>query len=192
MANGKFTGKRKVFIDEYVKCLDKSKAARRAGYAYPGQEGHRLLKIAEIRDEVNRIITENTISPEEVLQQLTRMATFDMEDIFDFPGNAPIFNADKAMENGAMHIIEGFKITDKEMTIKLPSKQKALELMAKYHGLLADTLRVETWQDRAVEDIRNGVIVYQDLERKFDSELATELFGRAGVRVSLSETTGEN
>ena len=70
VTNGKFTGKRKVFIDEYVKCLDKSKAARRAGYAYPGQEGHRLLKIAEIRDEVNRIITENTISPEEVLQQL--------------------------------------------------------------------------------------------------------------------------
>ena len=117
------------------------------------------------------------------------MATLDIEDIYDFPGKIPIFNPDKARDNGAMHIIEGFKITDKEMTIKLPSKQKALELMAKYHGLLADTLNIKTWQDRAIQDIREGVIAYQDLEREFDSDLATELFRRAGVRVSLPENT---
>lgn len=194
MANGRFTAKEQRFINEYILCLNATKAALRAGYspktAY--SIGHNLLKKVEIKAEIARLIKENTISPEEVLQQITRMAVLDIEDIFDFPGNVPVFNADKARENGAMHIIEGFKITDKEMTIKLPSKQKALELMAKYHGLLADTLRVETWQDRAVEDIRNGVIVYEDLERKFDSDLATELFGRAGVRVSLPETTSES
>lgn len=187
MANGKLTPMRRKFVNEYIKCLDKSKAARRAGYAFPGQEGHRLLKIAEIRDEVDRIIKENTISPEEVLQQLTRMATLDVEDIYDFTANIPIFDANRARDNGAMNIIEGFKITDKEMTIRLPNKLKALELMAKYHGLLADTLKIETWQDRAIEDIRNGKITYQVLEKEFDSELATELFARAGIRVSLSE-----
>ena len=191
MANGKFTAKERKFINEYVKCLDAAKAARRAGYSVKTarQIGYENLTKPYIKDEVARLIKENTISPEEVLQQLTRMATLDIEDIYDFPGNVPIFNAEKARDNGAMHIIEGFKLTPNEMTIKLPSKQKALELMAKYHGLLADTLNIKTWQDRAIEDIRNGTIKYQDLEKEFDSDLATELFARAGVRVSLSEDT---
>jgi phage terminase small subunit len=188
MANG-FTPKQQRFIDEYVLCLNATKAAKRAGYSEKTSYsiGQRLLKDVEIKDAVDKIIKENTISPEEVLQQLTRMATFDIEDIYDFPGNAPIFNADKARENGAMQIIEGFKITDKEMTIKLPNKQKALELMARYHGLLAETLKVETWQDRAIQDIKNGVIEYSELVEAFDSELATQLFRAAGVRISLSE-----
>lgn len=50
-------------------------------------------------------------------------------------------------------------------------------------------LEVNTWQDRAIEDIRQGLISYQDLEKAFDSDLATQLFARAGVPVSLSEVT---
>jgi phage terminase small subunit len=139
MANG-FTAKQQKFINEYLLCLNATKAALRAGYSERtsyaiGQEN---LKKPEIKAEIDRIIKENTISPEEVLQQLTRMATLDMEDLYDFPGNIPIFDAEKARANGAMSIIDGFKITDKEMTIKFPNKQKALELMAKYHGLLTD------------------------------------------------------
>jgi phage terminase small subunit len=187
----KFTAKQRKFIDEYVLCLNATKAAIRAGYSEKTAKdiGCENLAKPNIKAEIARIIKENTISPEEVLQQLSRMATLDMEDMFDFPGNAPIFNADKARENGAMQIIDGFKITDKEMTIKLPSKQKALELMAKYHGLLIDTLKVETWQDRAVDDIRKGIIAYEDLAQEFDDDLATELFTRAGVPISLSEDT---
>jgi len=48
---------------------------------------------------------------------------------------------------------------------------------------------VISWQDRAIQDIKDGVINYQDLEQEFDSELATQLFARAGVRISLPETT---
>jgi hypothetical protein len=48
-------------------------------------------------------------------------------------------------------------------------------------------LSVATWQDRAIQDIKNGVIEYSELVEAFDSELATQLFRAAGVRISLSE-----
>jgi hypothetical protein len=47
--------------------------------------------------------------------------------------------------------------------------------------------KVETWEDRAIEDIRKGVIGFDDLQDAFDTDLATQLFARAGV--SISNTT---
>lgn len=48
------------------------------------------------------------------------------------------------------------------------------------------------WQDRAVEDIRNGVIppdAFDELVATFDYDLATQLFARAGVPVPLRKDT---
>ena len=47
--------------------------------------------------------------------------------------------------------------------------------------------KIETWQDRAIADIREGKIDYKDLADAFDTDLATQLFARAGVPVSYSE-----
>jgi phage terminase small subunit len=46
--------KRSKFIDEYLVDLNATQAAKRAGYAVPDREGHRLLKNAEIAAEVER------------------------------------------------------------------------------------------------------------------------------------------
>ena len=46
------------------------------------------------------------------------------------------------------------------------------------------------WQERAVEDIRNGVIppeAFDELAATFDYDLATQLFARAGVPVPLRQ-----
>ena len=50
----KLTGKRSAFVAAFVGEArgNATQAARIAGYAHPGQEGHRLLKIAEIADAV--------------------------------------------------------------------------------------------------------------------------------------------
>lgn len=48
------------------------------------------------------------------------------------------------------------------------------------------------WQDRAVEDIRSGVIppeAFDELAATFDYDLATQLFARAGVPVPLRKDT---
>ena len=44
------TYKRKVFVEEYLKCWNGAEAARRAGYAYPRREACRLLTNADIHD----------------------------------------------------------------------------------------------------------------------------------------------
>lgn len=49
------TGKRQTFVTEYLRTWNASEAARIAGYAHPGSDGHRLLKISEIAEEIQRI-----------------------------------------------------------------------------------------------------------------------------------------
>lgn len=48
------------------------------------------------------------------------------------------------------------------------------------------TVHIETWQDKAIEDIRNDRITFQELESLFDYDLATDLFARAGKSVQIS------
>ena len=50
-----------------------------------------------------------------------------------------------------------------------------------------ETIRIKSWQDKAIEDIQAGTIKYQDLEEAFDAELASQLFARAGVPVQVRE-----
>jgi len=45
-------------------------------------------------------------------------------------------------------------------------------------------IKVETWQDEYIKHIKAGEIEYMELERAFDSDLATELFRLAGVEVT--------
>ena len=71
------TNKRKVFIAEYLKCWNASEAARRAGYKYPGTEGHRLLKMAEIDERIQQVLDESAMSAHECLQLLSDIARGD-------------------------------------------------------------------------------------------------------------------
>jgi hypothetical protein len=67
--------------------------------------------------------------------------------------------------------------------IELHDSKDALKTIARIHGLLKDTLIVESWQDKAVEAIRNGQLTYEPLARRFGNERAQNLFIRAGVVV---------
>jgi hypothetical protein len=47
----------------------------------------------------------------------------------------------------------------------------------------SDKIKVEDWRSQVIADIKAGVIQYEVLEEAFDTDLATELFTAAGVRV---------
>ena len=55
------TDKRQVFVEEYLRTWNASEAARIAGYAHPGSDGHRLLKISEIAEEIQRNVSERGV-----------------------------------------------------------------------------------------------------------------------------------
>lgn len=74
------TTKRIKFVEEYLRCWNASEAARRAEYAYPGTEGHRLLQIAEIQEYIKVRLAEVAMSADEVLQRLADKARGDDRD----------------------------------------------------------------------------------------------------------------
>lgn len=63
---------------------------------------------------------------------------------------------------------------------------KAIDTRAKLLGLYTpQQLEVLTWEDRAVQDIKSGLIKWDDFVNEFgDKDLATRLFARAGISIS--------
>ena len=135
------TARRQAFVDEYLKCWNASEAARVAGYAAPGVEGHRLLKIAEISEEIQRRVTERAMSADEVLVRLAEQARGDMSDFVSFvPGiKLPFFDLAKAHEAGKFGLVKKLKYgKDGEVEFELYDAQAALVQLGKVHKLFTD------------------------------------------------------
>lgn len=64
---------------------NQTQAARIAGYAVPGQEGHRLLKFADVSDEVarRREAMCQAMGSDEIIARLSGMARADMSQFFE-------------------------------------------------------------------------------------------------------------
>ena len=144
------TGKRQAFVDEYLKCWNASEAARVAGYAVPGVEGHRLLKIAEISEEVQRRVSERAMSADEVLVRLAAQARGSMEDFVEVvPGvNVPLLRLDKAHAAGKFALVKKLKYTtDGGVEFELYDAQAALVQLGKVHKLFVDRQDVNATVD---------------------------------------------
>jgi phage terminase small subunit len=153
------TDKQKAFINEYFLCgYNATEAARRAGYK--GNDvtlasiGWENLRKPQIDALISERMREHTMSANEVLARLSQQARLSVEDFYDFPGGAPIFKPDRAKERGVLHLVKGFKITDKEFEIKFHDAQAALIQLGKYHALFTDKQEVSgsldiklTWPD---------------------------------------------
>ena len=135
------TGKRAVFVEEYLRTRNASEAARVAGYAHPGAEGYRLLKIAEIADEVSRRTSELAMSADEVLLRLADQARGNMADFVTFVEGVrvPILDLSKAERVGKMHLVKKLKYTaDGGVEFELYDAQAALVQLGKVHKLFTD------------------------------------------------------
>lgn len=190
------TPKQQKFISEYLQCLNATKAAINAGYSKNGARvrGSELLTNSNIQAEIQRGFSAIKMTPEEILARLADQARGDIGDLID--ESTMTVNWRKALEEGKTHLVKKVKqtiiTTDEQQTeileLELYDAQRALVNLGRTYALFADKLQVETWQDRAIEDIKRGVIIYDDLAREFDNELATELFTRAGVPIQIPET----
>lgn len=198
---GKLTGKQRRFVDEYVVCLNGTEAARRAGYdgddrvlAVIASQNLRKLSITRAIDEA---LKEFAMPANEVLAQLTDIGRGDIGDVL----NNGRIDLIEARRRGKSQLVKRFRekvttYTDKdgkdheqvETEIELYDRQSALNTLAKFHNIANNTqLTVVTWEDKAVQDIKDGKINYQDLADAFDPSLATQLFARAGVPVQIAE-----
>lgn len=139
------TAKRQAFVDAYLTTWNASEAARVAGYAAPGQQGHRLLKDVEIADEVQRRVSERAMSADEVLIRLADMARGSMDDFVSFrPGvKLPLLDLEKAHAAGKFGLVKKLKYTaDGAVEFELYDAQAALVQLGKAHKLFTDKQEV--------------------------------------------------
>lgn len=151
MVNGKLTNKQQIFVDEYLKSWNATDAARKAGYkgndktlSVVGSENLAKPNIAAIiESRLDASLKDSKITADETLQGLSDMATSDISDFVRVSGGLPIVDFEKAEKAGKLHLIKKLTMSDGKISFELYSKQRALETMAKHHGLLNTKIEID-------------------------------------------------
>jgi len=134
--------KRRVFVEEYLKCWNGSEAARQAGYAHPGSQAHRLLKNDEIQQLIRRRVNEKCMAADEVLLRLADMARADIRGLVSVREDNS-WNIDWETAEGKTHLIKSAREGKYGLTLELYDAQAALEKIGKVHGLFRDVQQIE-------------------------------------------------
>ena len=143
---------------------------RKAGYSYRRIAQHLDISLAQAYDDVKGGLAELHELADETAEELRTMETERL---------------DMAIK-GIMPFIEAGSAPHAQALVKIiAEKAKLLGLYApEQHDFI-------TWEDRAIDQIKRGELRYEDLVDGFDSNLATDLFTRAGVPVSVSQSESE-
>ena len=140
-------GKRRAFVDFYLaNGFNATKAAEAAGYATPGQEGHRLLKNAEIEAEIAARTAILAMTADETLRRLAARARVSIADFYDVDddGNL-VLNLRRARDSGKLDLIDGITYDRRgNLILKLPDRAEALAQIGRNLGLWVDRVQQDT------------------------------------------------
>lgn len=155
MAYEDLTGKRKLFVDHYLgqaNC-NKSEAARLAGYACPGSEGHRLYKDTDIREAIEERLREVAIGADEILARLSEQARADMADFVSVEeGGGFRITLEAAERAGKLRLVKKIGFDQKgRPLLELHDSQSALLAMAKRYRLFPDRQELTGADGRPVQ-----------------------------------------
>jgi phage terminase small subunit len=159
--------KRRVFVEEYLRTWNASEAARRAGYAHPGSQGHRLLKTVEVEAEIQRRLNELKMGADEVLIRLSEMARADISEFITPSGG---IDWAKVREQG--YLVKKVRHNfGKNSEIELHDAQSALQLIGKHHKLFTESIEVIDKAPRFTAD------EMEQADRELDGWIETESSG---------------
>jgi phage terminase small subunit len=144
-------------VDEYLKDLDISATAQRAGVSY--QTTYNALHLAKVKAEVLRRQREraerSAIDGDRVLVELARIGFSDIGDVMDWktvkrPKKGGGFTEEtivrikdlKSLTPAARAAIAEIKPTKYGLHVKFHNKQAALDSMAKHLGLYSDEVKL--------------------------------------------------
>ena len=151
-----FTGKQRAFIEQYLRTLNGTEAARLAGYKGDdnslGVTAYGNLRKPKIRSEIDRRMSELTMQANEVIYRLHDHAKASLESFIQFNNNGTFWvDIDKARNAGVLHLAKEIKqdkrvYTDKDgntettyrTEVKIHDSQAALDKLARYYGLFVD------------------------------------------------------
>lgn len=132
------TNKRRVFIEEYLRCWNATEAATIADYAHPGSQGHRLLNIVEITEEIDRRIDEKAMGADEVLNRLAEQARGDIDECLTVDHGIVMVDWEKLKAKGLTHLVKKFKQTKAGIEVEFYDAQSALVHLGRHHKLFTD------------------------------------------------------
>ena len=89
---GSLTDKQQAFIDNYLTCFNAAESARLAGYSERTARsiGHENLTKPDIREEIDRRVSELTMSADEALIRMTQIARGDLSQYIYSDGDIDI------------------------------------------------------------------------------------------------------
>lgn len=168
------TFKQYTFAHEYVRDHNGRAAATRAGYTkrYADQLAYRMLRIPRVAALVRELDAEHNAklhakvvtTPENVLTEITYLSESDLRDIFDEEGNT---RPPHELPTRVARAIKSIEVVPKAVTGEGGEKQTvnvykysfwdkpaALNMLARYHGILADRPPDETLASMEIETKR--------------------------------------
>jgi phage terminase small subunit len=150
--------KRRVFVEEYLKCWNATEAARRAQYKHPNVKGPELVKIGKIADVIEQRLKEVQMSTDETLARITEIARVEYSPYIQRDGTIDL---SALVDDDKAHLIKGIKETKYGKEITFYDGQKALTDMGRRHGLFKDrtenlNIDVSTLTDAQLNRIANG------------------------------------
>ena len=145
----KLTEKQKRFVQEYLVDLNATAAARRAGYSAKTADriGPELLGKTCVSAAIEKAMKERSarteITQDRVLQELAAIGFAKGTDYANIVAGCVVVNDTGSLTEQQKAAIIGIKQTKEGVEIKLASKERALELLAKHLGLLAERMGYE-------------------------------------------------
>ncbi|HEX9997003.1 MAG TPA: terminase small subunit [Abditibacterium sp.] len=163
-AFSKLTDKQKMFVLEYFRCWNATKAARLAGYSDPECSGYENRQKPAIRAAIAEKLEQNAMPADEVLHRLAQQARGEHGAFYKFfspmagnistdPDNdedllnlreqlrsaTPYLDFPGLYMAGLGHLIKKFKTSDGQITeVEFYDSQAALTLIGRHHKLFTD------------------------------------------------------
>lgn len=148
---GKLSYRQRAFLEAYLATWNATEAARRTGYAHPDVQGPRMLVNDGIRAAIDAALAERCMSAQEVLDRLSNQARVNAAQFFIFSehgegdeegeeaGRVHMAGIDWAFFRDHGYLVKKLGYTrDGRPVIEFHDPQRALELLARRHGLLVD------------------------------------------------------
>lgn len=137
--NGDVTMSQAIFVEEYLangfNATNAAKAAKYSAFSRGGYTsiGASVLKGKKVKKLIARRIAERALKANEVVDRIQEIAS---GDIADFLGdNNGYIDLQKARDRKKLHLIKEIKFDDGDVTIKLRDQDKALDQLARIHGV---------------------------------------------------------
>lgn len=153
----KLTPKQERFANEYIKTLNVTQSAIKAGYSPNSAHvtGSRLLrkdKVDEyIKSKKDEIMDDTILSAKETLYLLTQSAIGDETETKEVVVKRSSF--EKNPDTGRMNLVYNEHVELVEVPIKTSDRLKARDLLGRYHSIFTDKVDVNMNVPNFIDDI---------------------------------------